>query len=545
MLGRWVVEATGADYSQWRVLTRTMLKSQLRTAKALQSTTGKEKRGRKIPWGTLVMYGLFGLYNSFIAVEVPGAFMSGTLVLLMICIMIATSILVDFQSVVVSANDYEILGHQPISSRTYFVVKVTSVLLYTGITGSLMGGFATIAFLVVYGPLVAAAWIAALAGVIIWTTLAMLYMYAAMIHLIPQRRLRRVLSYLQLVAGFAVFAPLALVTMTDWLPTNAVDPPIQLLVLPSTWFASLLPLAEGNWSASILVSAAVAFGSIFVLVRYVGGRLSLSYAERLGAMASRSTGPRRPRRSRGSRGTGGSARVRMSPELRAVATLVRGQFRDDMNFRLGVLAILPVTVLYVFMGLREGPLPDPFVELGFGASNLFLIHFAVLGMPLMLMENLFRSESYKAAWVFFAAPVDRARLVSNSGNCVTVFFLIPYLVMLAGVLAWAFGNFWHAVAHVLVLGLMGHILVHAVLIAAPRLPFAAPPRTGTKIGPVMGVMLFGAVGVGLLPLLLWVAYAHPLNTVAVIAVLTVAALLMPRFVTHRVRDRIGTLEFTG
>jgi len=539
MIARWVVEATGADYSQWRVLTGTMLKNQLRTAKALQTTTAKEKHGRRIPWGTLVMYGLFGLYNSFFAAQVPGAFMSGTLVLLMICIMIATSILVDFQSVVVSAHDYEILGYQPISSRTYFVVKVTSVLLYTGIIGALMGGFATISFLVVYGPLVAAAWIAAVAGVIVWTTLAMVYMYAAMIHLIPQRRLRRVLSYLQLVAGFAVFAPLALVTMTDWLPTNAVDPPTQLLVLPSTWFASVLPIAEGNWSASILLSAAVAFGSIFVLVRYVGGRLSLSYAERPGAIVSRSTVPRRPRVA------GRPARFRMSPELRAVATLVRGQFRDDMNFRLGVLAILPVTVLYVFMGLRDGPLPDPFVELGFGASNLFLIHLAVLGMPLMLMEHLFRSESYKAAWVFFAAPVDRARLVSNSGNCVTVFFLIPYLAMLAGVLAWAFGNFWHAVAHVLLLGLMAHLLIHTVLIAAPRLPFAAPPRTGGRIGSVMGVMLLGMIGVGLLPLLLWVAYVRPLNTVVVIAVLVVAALLMPRYVTRKVRDRVGELEFTG
>ncbi len=538
MIARRLVEATGADYSQWRVLAGTMLRLQLRTAKALQ-TASTEKRGLKIPWGLPVMHGLFGLYISIIAALVPGAFMSGTLALLMICIMIATSILVDFQSVVVSAHDYEILGHQPVSSRTYFVVKVTSVLAYTGIIGGLMGGFATISFLVAHGPLVAAAWIAAVAGVIVWTTLAMVYMYAAMLHLVPQRRLRRVLSYLQLVAGFGVFAPLVLITYTDWLPTTAVDPPIQLLVLPSTWFASVLPLAEGRWSASMLLSVLAAFGSIVVLVRYVGGRLSLSYAERLGAIVSGSTAPRRPRV------TAGFARAWMSPELRAVATLVRGQFRDDMNFRLGVLAILPVTVLYVFMGLRDGPLPDPFVELGFGASDLFLIHLAALAMPLMLMENLFRSESYKAAWVFFSAPVDRARLVANAGNCVTVFFLVPYLILLAGVLAWAFGHLWHAVTHALVLGLMAHVLIHTALIFAPRLPFAMPPRTGARIGSVMGVMLLGFVGVGLLPLLLWLAYARPLNTVVAIAVLTVAALLMPRYVMHRVRDRVGVLEFTG
>lgn len=538
MIARRLVEAMGADYSQWRALVGTMLRLQLRTANALQ-TASTDKRGRKLPWGILVMYGLFGLYISIIVAQVPGAFMSGTLALLMICIMIATSILVDFQSVVVSAHDYEILGHQPVSSRTYFIVKVTSVLVYTGVIGGLMGGFATISFLVGYGPLVAAAWIASVAGVIVWTTLAMVYMYAAMLHLVPQRRLRRVLSYLQLAAGFGLFAPLVLVTYTDWLPTTAVDPPIQLLVLPSTWFASFLPMAEGRWSASILLFVLAAIGSIVVLVRYVGGRLSLSYAERLGAIVSGSTAPRRPRV------TAGFARAWMSPELRAVATLVRGQFRDDMNFRLGVLSILPVTVLYVFLGLREGPLPDPFVELGFGASELFLIHLAVLAMPLMLMENLFRSESYKAAWVFFAAPVDRARLVANAGNCVTVFFLVPYLIALAGVLAWAFGHLWHAVTHALVLGLIAHVLIHTALITAPRLPFAMPPRMGGRIGSVMAVMLLGFVGVGLLPLLLWLAYARPLNTVVVIAVLAVAALLMPRYVIHRVRDRVGVLEFTG
>lgn len=536
MIVRRLVEAAGADYSQWRVLTGAMLKTQLRTARALQ-TTSTEQRGRKLPWGTLVMYGLFGLYIGIIAWQVPGAFMSGTLALLMICIMIATSILVDFQSVVVSAHDYEILGHHPVSSRTYFVVKVTSVLLYTGIIGGLMGGFATISFLVGYGPVVAAAWIAAMTGVIVWTTLAMVYMYAAMLHLVPQRRLRRVLSYLQLAAGFGVFAPLVLITYTDWLPTAAVDPPIHLLVLPSTWFASVLPLAEGRWSASILLSILAAFGSIVILVRYVGGRLSLSYAERLGAIVSGSTALRRPRV------TEGFVRAWMSPELHAVATLVRGQFRDDMNFRLGVLAILPVTVLYVFMGLRDGSLPDPFVELGFGASDLFLIHLAVLGMPLMLMENLFRSESYRAAWVFFAAPVDRARLVANTGNCVTVFFLVPYLIALAGVLAWVFGHLWHAVTHALVLGLMAHLLMHSALIVAPRLPFAMPPRTGGRIGSVMGVMFLGMVGVGLLPLLLWPAYAGPLNTVVAIVALAVAALLVPRYVMHRVRDRVGVLEF--
>ena len=87
--------------------------------------------------------------------------------------------------------------------------------------------------------------------------------------------------------------------------------------------------------------------------------------------------------------------------------------------------------------------------------------------------------------------------------------------------------------------------MHTALIAAPRLPFAMPPRTGSRVGSMMGVLLLGMLGIGLLPLLLWPAYAQPLNTVVAIAALAVTAVLMPRYVVNRVRDRVGELEFTA
>ena len=87
------------------------------------------------------------MFLAAVAAAVPGGYLSASIVLLMVSLMVAMAILIDFQSVVVSPNDYEILAHQPVSSRTYFLVKLTSILLYTGIIGALMGGFATIVFL--------------------------------------------------------------------------------------------------------------------------------------------------------------------------------------------------------------------------------------------------------------------------------------------------------------------------------------------------------------------------------------------------------------
>ena len=237
----------------------------------------------------------------------------------------------------------------------------------------------------------------------------------------------------------------------------------------------------------------VGFGSIVALFDFVGHRLSLSYAERLGVMLADS----RPERSR----TGRDVLVTrwFSSELRVVSTLVRGQFRNDMNFRLAVLSMLPITLLYIFMSLDDGGLPDPFLHLGYEARGLGLIHFAVLGMPLILMENLFRSESYRAAWIFFSTPVDRARLIGNVGNSVAIFFLLPYLAVLAGVFVWSFGSFWHAVIHTAVLGLLAHLALQMLLLAAPRLPFSEPVRKGARIGSFMGAVLLKGEGMPFSP----------------------------------------------
>ncbi len=535
---RWAVEALGADYAQWRTLSRVLLKSDFRSSSAMQMSGSSGRSRASVPWPTLLVYLAYGTFLALVPAAVPGGYLSASIVLLVVSMMVAMAILIDFQSVVVSPNDYEILAHQPVSSRTYFLVKVTSILLYTGIIGALMGGFATIAFLWKFGPLVALGWLAALAGTVVWTTLAMVFLYSLILRMVSPRRLRRALGYLQLAMMLVIFVPIMLDDTMQGLLTNMTEPPSAMLALPSTWFANTLPLAAGTWSVTGTLVALLAFASIAVMFHYVARRLSLSYAERLGALLAAS----RPARARA--GSDGFGSRWFSSELRVVSTLVRGQFRNDMNFRLGVLSILPITLLYVFMSLDDGGLPDPFVHLGGEARGLGLIHFVVLAMPAILMEHIFRSESYRAAWIFFSTPVDRARLVGNVGNSVTIFFLLPYLAMLAGVFVWAFGDLWHAVTHAAVLGMVSHLAIQMLLLAVPRLPFAQPVRKGARIGAFMGTVLLAFLAIALLPVMLLV-YASTSWTAAALAALAGAAVLAPRIVTRRIRGRVDRLEFTG
>lgn len=539
-LVEWCVEKLGADYAQWRVLTRVMLKTDFRSASALQMGNSPMREGAGTQWMTLLLYGAFGLYGVAVAFVLPDLFLSAAWSLSMTGLVVAMVILIDYGSVVISPTDYEILAHQPVSSRTYFLVKLTNVLLYAGMIGALVTGPTWIFLGVRHGLITAIVFPMAAAAAVVWTALVIVSVYAWLIRVVRPARFDRILSYFQvlLVTG-VVAAPLLLGELEDRLEAVEIGTSPAVYALPAAWFASVLPLVNGEWSLTGVLAVLTAAGSTAGLFHIVGRRLSLSYAERMGALLTVSASDRSkvsPMR---------SARRRFPVEVRAVATLMRGNFRHDRNFRMAVLSVLPMTLLYVYLSLREGSLPDPFVNPGFEASRLWMIHLVAIGGPQMLLESLFRSESFRAGWIFFASPVDRAKLVTGAGHCIALFVLVPYLTVLGGVFVWAFGDVLHAVAHAGVLGLISNLAVQVRLLLAPRLPFSEPPAKGGFSVGVFSAMVVSGILIALLPLALGAAYASTAATISTIVALALANAVAPRLVARRIAPRLQRLEFAG
>ena len=107
-----------------------------------------------------------------------------------------------------------------------------------------------------------------------------------------------------------------------------------------------------------------------------------------------------------------------------MALLVRSQFRNNQRFRMGVLAVLPMTAIYLFVALRSGPIQDPFVE-HHGDSGFMPVTMALMMFPSLLKMQLTNSELFKASWIFFATPADRLSIVRSSKNVLMVYFLLP------------------------------------------------------------------------------------------------------------------------
>jgi ABC-2 type transport system permease protein len=542
-----LVQLLGADYEQWRSLTRVALKLDFRTASLGQMAHPSAAKGtaRQLI-AKLWIYVFAGAILSVLVARNKDVFFMGTILITYTMVMVSMLMLIDFGAVVISPDDFAILGYQPISSRTYFISRLTNVLVYAVLLSSALGFLPVIVFCFVLGfkPLLG---LAALTAVLlggITTTLFLVCIYAGILRVIHPNKLKRAMSYVQLVMSFILgFSYLILPRAIDagGLESMNLEKHAWLFLIPSTWFASYLDLARGYWRMTEVVPALLSFAALGFLFVRTRGRLALDYADRLSsAMTVSYTG------AKASRSTARRGWFFRRHESRAVSLLVRNQFKYDQKFRLAVLGILPLSAIYLFMGLRKGPLADPFVTHTAGAGDTWLVYFAALIFPTMLNAALANSDAWQASWIYYATPADRSRLVLASMEFVFAYFEIPYLVFLGALFFYFWGNVLHVVVHLVVLMLLSRLFLQFVVLCHPVLPFSMPSRKAQRSASMIIVMAFVPIA-SMLMLFVFprFLYPNPPLLAAAIAGLIAFSWLLELGLKKRVQIRTASIEYQG
>src|SRR5206468_11146967 len=127
MLDR-LIRGFGVDPIQWRSLVMVYLRMDFRATggATTQQATGR-KRGYPL-FGIALVTGMGGALFAILAVRVPDILISASLLTTYGAINTVMVLLVDFTGLVVSPDDYAVLGHRPVSSRTYFAARLTAIL---------------------------------------------------------------------------------------------------------------------------------------------------------------------------------------------------------------------------------------------------------------------------------------------------------------------------------------------------------------------------------------------------------------------------------
>jgi ABC-2 type transport system permease protein len=458
----------------------------------------------------------------------------------------------EYSTVVVHPDDFEIMAHRPVSPATYFWAKVGNLLFYVTLAGLALSGAPAIIgsvtlgggplFGLVYLPVavVACAWIAAVA----------VLFYTVALRTLGHERLTSWITY------FHTAATVVLVLGYIFLPRVLESDPTALtvqrgtwiFVVPSAWFAGVVELAtKGTVLENGALALVAAVSTVGVAVA-AANTISLDYSRRIGELASSpGAGRREDERSIRSRGVSrlGALLCRTDVERAGFELMARYMGRDrKLRSRIYPAFGLPLAA-YLYGLLSSGPM-SPFVaaEPDSPVAARELLGFYCVFMTFFFASTMTQSEEWHASWIFYAAPIgSRAGLLIGARKLVIGRFLVPFFIALGLLLLFTMPP-GHALVFTLILCLLTLLAFALLSLAAPYPPLSQAPEKTRHARQVGLVMVLGMFMAALVAMQRAVTMA-PRGAWLVIAALAGSVLLAESVLRVRLRKRLDSEDFGG
>ncbi len=394
----------GVQSRSFRALVFNYLLIDLRAQTYAQATNSKP--GDAIPplyWVVSQFLALSLLLCAVLTARVPAEFLAATH-LLVTAVMVFSAVLVEFHEALFSVEDFRVLGHRPVTDRTWAFARLTNLGVYIGLVTLSLTIFPTI----VGASQPDAAWswgvlypVASLSVAMVATAVALLVARTAGT---PLEGLRRIASWVQIIGILVLFygGQLMLRKGSGELEMLASRPPTWFGVLPTTWLGG--GVARGA-STHVIIAALFAL----VLSAMVVLRLAASWR----GVAHVVTIPRRVEYAplRIAHSLSESLRLGLIGDRtsRTLAALTSRVFARDGDLRTRVYATLALPVAGAVLGV----LTDQYAAPGTGTLGQQVPSFAV---PMLFavavvqgLIPLLSSRDHAAAWRLHATWGPEAR----------------------------------------------------------------------------------------------------------------------------------------
>lgn len=486
-----LLSRVGVEPRMYRALVRTYLLLDLRNQQFGRATSTAGAKEILTPLfavtGQNLLIGLFCSVALFARVD---AWFFAMVCLTVSMIVTASSVVVEFNEIVMDPDDLNIIGHQPIPNRTYAAARVTNLLMYVLLSVTSLNFCPAIVgmglrdsgpeFLFWY-------WGAALAGGLFSAGLVVL-LFNLVAGTTPSVQTRELLAFVQVGAMliFGYGAQLVIRDPRQSLQMIAYEAPAWLHYTPFGWLADIAATTDA-WPVTqrLMHLCIAAFGTLGVWIAAIQ-RLSVSY------------GQMEPGRTAWASGTMNALPAPgqlLSPIFqlftrpgthRTSFWLAWTFLRRDPSLRMRCWTTQAVAVAVILMGMLTGKLVDPFVDHGKDAMlTLACLYLPPMALPQILYQLNF-SKDHQASWILILAPIDdRVAFVNGLARAITLQFIVPLLLALFLVLTWQ----WKNAAHALACTVASAIAVAGILWAScagvlRRVPFSDPLSRGESFGPI-------------------------------------------------------------
>ena len=464
------------DRHQLKTLFRTSLRMDWRAMN--NPMTGMRNRKSKIP-GMVMMLGINLFASLFISIAVfriadpfSALVMSATAVMLLVSL----QVLMEFANIIILAEDYEIIAPRPVNSKTFYTARLLHFLFYVliltlpiCILPSILLAVKASRFIYVFYTFALYCSSSFLAAVTVMN------IYTLILTRIDRRRLERWLGYINMIFILSLYLGLNTIPRLarEFLADYNIDTIWWWKLIPTYWLGDWVKLLDGRAGITDSLLAVLGIVIMILLGRLAVSYLSLRYAESL----SRAVWSQRKNKAEKKMNPFMALFMKVAgPEEKAVMSLFRANFKNDAKFRLGIMAFIPLMIFYLIFSfvIRGTNVRDPFNPLPEtqGVTNLLLGLVCVL-IPYMILPSMHGSRYWKAAWIFFAAPLDRLKVVLAMKRITLIIVVLPVVILQFIIFSWLYHSILHAFLHALFLGMLSLTGVTFVFNFSVKLPFAA------------------------------------------------------------------------
>ncbi|MDE0397151.1 MAG: hypothetical protein OXL96_05030 [Candidatus Poribacteria bacterium] len=358
---------------------------------------------------------------------------------------------IPYFDILLSPINYPIVAHTPVSSRTYFLVKLTKIFTYTvlllvssgllpaiggiWLRGGEAAGFRFL-FPLVYLPIV---FISGFFMIAVMTTFA-----GYLTKLYSKKSLRNIAQYAQFI--FPMLFPVMLILLPRLLPEDITFDKLTstlkwFYVLPNGWFASAVSVALGETDSLSFTLAGLAVASTLILVLLPLRSIAKSYSQYLSYLLES-----------GSRQKSGLqvktpllARMFRNHAIRAGLCLSTAYLCRDKRILQQFFIALGSMLVIIVISTQDGLffLKWKWIQNSYaiGLSPGFSIMFCFVGMAFVdsFIVPVRYSEHWKAAWVLKLAPFIESSDLWRGVQATTLFYLVApctLLVLCVAIVIW-------------------------------------------------------------------------------------------------------------
>ncbi|HCT30190.1 MAG TPA: hypothetical protein DIW31_05540 [Bacteroidales bacterium] len=527
------VQWWGADYKQLEIILQTKLSMDFRRSPSIYSSTGNSNKTFSFQLFVLLFFGLF--------ISIGFGTISDLMLNLTICfgiimVMLGTSIISEFTSVLFDHRDNHILLVRPVSNRTLLLARLLHIQVYIGFMAVALSAIPSIVIAIKYGVLsFFAFWI----GVILcaWITLLLtVFFYIILSKFVSGERFKDLVSYFQIFMAVMIFGGYQLLPRmleSDVLQNSALHIYWWSYLIPPIWLAGFVNLFNISkiephtiFLAAIALFAAIA-GAVF-LIR----SLSSGFSNLLSEGAAEKVESDVVAESSGSRFS--LLRFLCVSEIeRAGWRLAMAITKRDRKFKQAVYPSFGIIFVMLFISIKPdfSSFAATIQKVGDTKNFFMFLFFSFFGTT--AITQLPYTDTPEGGWIYKALPFKgHGHILTGAIKAMLLKFFLPTIIIISSLSLYVWGV---SKLPGLVVGTLLIVLVnlYSIIFMKMDLPFTKArdmQQKGTNMARMFLLMLLMGVTIGFV-------YLTTLLSLWIVGVVVVILILMIINAYRQIRNR--------